>query len=39
VIAYGFVAFILGVRYLNVVDHRRIEEGVSLPEPATSAAD
>jgi len=40
VIAYGFLAFSLGVRYLKVVDHRFTEEEhetvkVKAPEPVT----
>jgi Ni/Fe-hydrogenase subunit HybB-like protein len=39
VVAYGLMAFTLGVRYLNVVDHDEASETISLPEMATSAAD
>jgi Ni/Fe-hydrogenase subunit HybB-like protein len=40
VVAYGLTAFTLGVRYLNVVDHRQeVTEAQPLPELATSAAD
>lgn len=39
VIAFGLMAFTLGVRYLNVVDHQEIPEAHTLPELATSAAD
>ena len=39
VIAYGFLAFTLGARYLNVVDHQVQAEAHGLPQLATSAAD
>ena len=39
VIAYGLLAFTLGARYLNVVDHQEVLEVQPLPELATSAAD
>jgi Ni/Fe-hydrogenase subunit HybB-like protein len=39
VVAYGLMAFTLGVRYLNVVDHQEVPEPHPLPELATSAAD
>jgi len=39
VIAYGLMAFTLGARYLNVVDHHEVIEVHALPELATSAAD
>ena len=39
VIAYGLMAFTLGARYLNVVDHQEVLEVHALPELATSAAD
>jgi Ni/Fe-hydrogenase subunit HybB-like protein len=40
VIAYGLLAFTLGVRYLGVVDHRLIEEPeVTAPALAEAAAD
>jgi Ni/Fe-hydrogenase subunit HybB-like protein len=39
VVAYGLLAFSLGVRYLNVVDHRGVEEhagGREVPQPAAA---
>ena len=39
VIAYGFLAFTLGARYLNVVDHQVQAEAHGLPQLATSASD
>jgi Ni/Fe-hydrogenase subunit HybB-like protein len=39
VIAYGLMAFTLGVRYLNVVDHEDVPEVESVAELAASAAD
>jgi Ni/Fe-hydrogenase subunit HybB-like protein len=39
VIAYGLMAFTLGARYLNVVDHQEVLEAHALPQLATSAAD
>lgn len=39
VIAYGLMAFTLGVRYLNVVDHHEEPEIHVVPVLATSAAD
>ena len=36
VIAYGLMAFTLGVRYLNVVDHRESLEAVVTEMPSTS---
>lgn len=38
VIAFGLMAFTLGVRYLNVVDHQEALEAEYLPALATSAA-
>jgi Ni/Fe-hydrogenase subunit HybB-like protein len=41
IVAYGVLAFTLGVRYLNVVDHREAQpaEPESSPTPALAAAD
>ncbi len=41
VVAYGLLAFTLGVRYLKVVDHGRVEapRGERQPFPATAGAD
>jgi Ni/Fe-hydrogenase subunit HybB-like protein len=39
VIAYGLMAFTLGVRYLNVFDHQEVPEVQRVPELATAAAD
>jgi hypothetical protein len=32
VIAYGLLAFTLGVRYLRIVDHRMVPEAIIEPE-------
>ena len=39
VIAYGLLAFTLGARYLNVVDHQDVAEVKVLPHPEAAAAD
>jgi molybdopterin-containing oxidoreductase family membrane subunit len=41
IVAYGVLAFTLGVRYLNVVDHRAAPqpEAQPRPQPALAAAD
>ena len=41
VVAYGLMAFTLGVRFLNVVDHRATEHAEPEPQPvpALGAAD
>jgi molybdopterin-containing oxidoreductase family membrane subunit len=39
VIAYGMLAFSLGVRYLNVVDHRKVPEEAPQPQLAHAGAD
>lgn len=39
VVAYGLLAFTLGVRYLNVVDHKKVDEGEVDTVFATSSAD
>ena len=38
VVAYGLLAFSLGVRYLKVVDHQVVEEHVVEPAQAQTAA-
>jgi Ni/Fe-hydrogenase subunit HybB-like protein len=38
IVAYGMLAITLGVRYLNLVDHRQAEWVAEL-EPAAGAAD
>jgi Ni/Fe-hydrogenase subunit HybB-like protein len=39
IIAYGMLAFTLGVRHLNVVDHRAVPDHHEAPAPALAGAD
>lgn len=38
VTAYGLLAFTIGVRYLNVVDHRAVHGVIELPQPEEASS-